>query len=105
MGSEDALSVSGSDYTPYHSTHQHQGSQQTTTSDFRITNLEKEVAHWRTQFELKKLYIETLLETPKDISPNFFSFNCSCTTTAASISTTPFLTADKRLILYFILQV
>lgn len=48
MGSEDGLSVTGSDHTPIHTA----GS---TSSDDRIAQLEKEISHWRTQYEILKI--------------------------------------------------
>ncbi|KAI9577525.1 myosin-11 [Glossina fuscipes] len=51
LGSEDALSASGSDSTPLHNNQQLQ-----TTAEERLTSLEKEVAYWRSQYEISKLY-------------------------------------------------
>lgn len=47
IGSEDALSASGSDNTPLHTN--------STSSEERIAFLEKEVFHWRTQYEILKI--------------------------------------------------
>ncbi|KAM7361132.1 uncharacterized protein ACRADG_010040 [Cochliomyia hominivorax] len=94
LGSEDALSASGSDYTPYHNNQIQQGSQQIINSDCRITNLEKELAHWRSQYELTKLYVDTLGSKPTDkdnipLNPSTSLgklFNCSSTTAAAGLT-------------------
>lgn len=106
MGSEDALSASGSDYTPYHNNNQiQQSSQQILTSDCRITNLEKEVAHWRSQYELAKLYVDTVHtkstdEANSSLNPTNAAvgklFNCSCTTTAAGLTSIPSFAEGKR---------
>ncbi|XP_055853947.1 protein phosphatase 1 regulatory subunit 21 [Episyrphus balteatus] len=51
IGSEDALSASGSDNTtPLHTT-----TNSSTTSEDRIAYLEKEVSHWRTQYEISRI--------------------------------------------------
>lgn len=47
IGSEDGLSASGSDNTPIH-TH-------SSSSEDRIAFLEKEINHWRTQYEILKV--------------------------------------------------
>lgn len=49
IGSEDALSASGSDNTPLHTT------TNSSTSEDRIAHLEKEVSHWRTQYEISRI--------------------------------------------------
>lgn len=110
LGSEDALSASGSDYTPYHNYNQtQQSSQQMITPDCRISNLEKEVAHWRSQYELTKLYIDSLHTNPEDLATISLKsksysgklFNCSCTTTAAGITTIPLIENSKRYVFGF----
>lgn len=107
LGSEDALSASGSDYTPLHNHHQIQhNSQQPTSSECRILQLEKEVAHWRSQYELSKIYADLNF---KEVANNSLqsndatgstklreSFNCNCTTTAAGLTTIPALSEGKR---------
>ncbi|XP_023308473.2 protein phosphatase 1 regulatory subunit 21 [Lucilia cuprina] len=104
LGSEDALSASGSDYTPYHNNNQIQhSSHQMMSSECRIANLEKEVAHWRSQFELSKLYTDTLHTKPTieanapmnaSTSPGNL-FNCSSTTSAAGLTSIPSVADGK----------
>ncbi|KAI8129830.1 hypothetical protein FF38_04365 [Lucilia cuprina] len=100
LGSEDALSASGSDYTPYHNNNQIQhSSHQMMSSECRIANLEKEVAHWRSQFELSKLYTDTLhtkptIEANASTSPGNL-FNCSSTTSAAGLTSIPSVADGK----------
>lgn len=100
LGSEDALSATGSDYTPLHNNNQlQQISHQSNISECRISNLEKQVAHWRSQYELTKLnndlkykYEENNTAYRNDASSSTKlpeSFNCSSTSTAAGLSTVP----------------
>uniref|UniRef100_A0A1A9W8B4 KLRAQ domain-containing protein n=1 Tax=Glossina brevipalpis TaxID=37001 RepID=A0A1A9W8B4_9MUSC len=90
LESEDALSASGSDTTPLHNNQQLQ-----TTAEERITNLEKEVAYWRSQYEISKLYDDSFNSNSEihDRKENALfkpmvlnEVYCSCSTTAAGLS-------------------
>ncbi|TMW53097.1 hypothetical protein DOY81_001825 [Sarcophaga bullata] len=99
LGSEDALSASGSDCTPYHNNQIQQNTHQAITSECRIANLEKEVSHWRSLYELNKLYSDTIdIKAANESISNSFSgklFDCNCTTTAAGLSTVTLLSDGK----------
>ncbi|XP_017047006.1 protein phosphatase 1 regulatory subunit 21 [Drosophila ficusphila] len=82
LGSEDALSATGSDNTPLHN-HQHQANSNQLTSEDRIALLEKEAAHWRAQFEVAKLHQSFVSNPMKDLS------TCSCSTAAAGVTVRP----------------
>lgn len=61
IGSEDALSASGSD-TPLHTN--------SSSSEDRIAFLEKEVLHWRTQYEILKISDALPFDKSKEKLPN-----------------------------------
>lgn len=82
LGSEDALSATGSDTTPLHNLQQQSNSNQLTSED-RIALLEKEAAHWRAQFEVAKLHQAFVSNPSKDLS------TCSCSTAAAGVTVRP----------------
>uniref|UniRef100_A0A6P4FKU5 Protein phosphatase 1 regulatory subunit 21 n=1 Tax=Drosophila rhopaloa TaxID=1041015 RepID=A0A6P4FKU5_DRORH len=82
LGSEDALSATGSDNTPLHNLQQQQNSNHLTSED-RIALLEKEAAHWRAQFEVAKLHQAFVSNPNKDLSA------CSCSTAAAGVTVRP----------------
>ncbi|XP_043653938.1 protein phosphatase 1 regulatory subunit 21 [Drosophila teissieri] len=82
LGSEDALSATGSDNTPLHNLQQQSNSNQLTSED-RIALLEKEAAHWRAQFEVAKLHQAFVSNPSKDLS------TCSCSTAAAGVTVRP----------------
>ncbi|XP_032579266.1 protein phosphatase 1 regulatory subunit 21 [Drosophila sechellia] len=82
LGSEDALSATGSDTTPLHNLQQQSNSNQLTSED-RIALLEKEAAHWRAQFEVAKLHQAFVSNPSKDLSA------CSCSTAAAGVTVRP----------------
>ncbi|KAH8385938.1 hypothetical protein KR200_007170 [Drosophila serrata] len=82
LGSEDALSATGSDNTPLHNLQQQPNSAQL-TSDDRIAILEKEAAHWRAQFEVAKLHQAFVSNPSQDLSV------CSCSTAAAGVTVRP----------------
>uniref|UniRef100_W8AXM7 Protein phosphatase 1 regulatory subunit 21 C-terminal domain-containing protein n=1 Tax=Ceratitis capitata TaxID=7213 RepID=W8AXM7_CERCA len=109
LGSEDALSVSGSDHTPLHVAalhNNHQTPMHTTsaTSEDRISCLEKEMVHWRTQYEILKIN-ESLKQrdegnilkenntgtsTSAVVEAVVADFtNCSCSSTAAGLTVEP----------------
>uniref|UniRef100_A0A1B0A381 KLRAQ domain-containing protein n=1 Tax=Glossina pallidipes TaxID=7398 RepID=A0A1B0A381_GLOPL len=89
LGSEDALSASGSDSTPLHNNQQLQ-----TTAEERLTSLEKEVAYWRSQYEISKLYGDSFKsnnagqDRKRNVSlkPVLNELYCSSSTTAAGLS-------------------
>nr|XP_014087811.2 protein phosphatase 1 regulatory subunit 21 isoform X1 [Bactrocera oleae] len=100
LGSEDALSATGSDHTPLHVAAQHhdQSTLSTTsvpTAEERICSLEKEMVHWRTQYEILKINEAVMLNDTKNglyennitcssaIVPEYS--NCSCSSTAAGL--------------------
>ncbi|XP_017020308.1 protein phosphatase 1 regulatory subunit 21 [Drosophila kikkawai] len=85
LGSEDALSATGSDNTPLHNLQQQQQQPNSAqlTSDDRIAILEKEAAHWRAQFEVAKLHQAFVSNPSKDLS------TCSCSTAAAGVTVRP----------------
>uniref|UniRef100_A0A0K8VE48 Protein phosphatase 1 regulatory subunit 21 n=1 Tax=Bactrocera latifrons TaxID=174628 RepID=A0A0K8VE48_BACLA len=100
LGSEDALSASGSDHTPFHvAAQQHDQSTLSTasvpTAEERICSLEKEMVHWRTQYEILKINEATTLnETKNGLYDNNITCssacipeysNCSCSSTAAGL--------------------
>lgn len=82
LGSEDALSATGSDNTPLHNL-QHNSNSNHLTSEDRIALLEKEAAHWRAQFEVAKLHQAFVSNPSKDLS------TCSCSTAAAGVTVRP----------------
>ncbi|XP_022211544.2 protein phosphatase 1 regulatory subunit 21 [Drosophila obscura] len=84
LGSEDALSATGSDNTPLHNLQQNNSNHvvQLTAED-RIAVLEKEAAHWRAQYEVAKLHQNLNANPSKDLSI------CSCSTAAAGITVKP----------------
>ncbi|XP_037946141.1 M protein, serotype 24-like [Teleopsis dalmanni] len=95
LGSEDALSASGSDNTPLHSIdHNHISLPNVAaamhTKEERLAFLEQEVAHWRAQYEILKLSeafgnskAENVL---KSTSVVLNDANCSCSSAAAGIT-------------------
>lgn len=100
LGSEDALSASGSDHAPLHiTTQQNDQSTLSTTSvataEERICILEKEMVHWRTQYEILKINEALMLKNEEnglyennitcssDVIPEHS--NCSCSSTAAGL--------------------
>lgn len=101
LGSEDALSVSGSDHTPLHvalQPHDQSTTLSTTsvpTAEERICNLEKEMFHWRTQYEILKCNEALMLKDEKNgMYENNVTFssaaipeksNCSCSSAAAGL--------------------
>ncbi|XP_054731748.1 uncharacterized protein LOC129240171 [Anastrepha obliqua] len=115
LGSEDALSVSGSDNTPLHvaSTQNSHPSAMTannihavTTAEERISCLEKEMVHWRTQYEIAKinqtccerhgLKDNTATATSTDLEVAVPEYNnCSCSSAAAGLMVKPNSTEDK----------
>ncbi|XP_055902091.1 protein phosphatase 1 regulatory subunit 21 [Eupeodes corollae] len=86
IGSEDALSASGSDNTPLHTT-----TNSSTTSEDRIAYLEKEVSHWRTQYEISRISDSLPLEMSRlgkekqYNGPSLVSGSC-CSTAATGLS-------------------
>ncbi|XP_037732453.1 protein phosphatase 1 regulatory subunit 21 [Drosophila subpulchrella] len=82
LGSEDALSATGSDNTPLHNLQNNSNSNHLTSED-RIVLLEKEAAHWRAQFEVAKLHQAFVSNPSKDLS------TCSCSTAAAGVTVRP----------------
>lgn len=96
LGSEDALSASGSETTPLHN-HHHNSHHSEIES--RLHALEQEVAHWRSQYELSKLYAESLeiaetnLLCKEEIRANS---SCNSTTTAAGLTIIPSFSDGKR---------
>ncbi|KAH8346213.1 hypothetical protein KR067_012262 [Drosophila pandora] len=78
LGSEDTLSATGSDNTPFHNLQQSSNSTQHNSED-RIAQLEKEVVHWRAQLEMAKTY-QAFVSNPKDL------ITCSCSTAAAGVT-------------------
>ncbi|XP_036322109.1 protein phosphatase 1 regulatory subunit 21-like [Rhagoletis pomonella] len=120
LGSEDALSVSGSDHTPLHvaTPHHHHPSALSTanahavaTADERISCLEKEMVHWRTQYEMAKLKQTVIMidgngiELKDNASTTVSAAamdaavaeykNCSCSSTAAGLVVKPISVDDK----------
>ncbi|KAH8246925.1 hypothetical protein KR032_004260 [Drosophila birchii] len=84
LGSEDALSATGSDNTPLHNLQQQQQPNSAQlTSDDRIGILEKEAAHWRAQLEVAKLHQAFVSNPNQDLS------TCSCSTAAAGVTVRP----------------
>ncbi|KAH8324637.1 hypothetical protein KR074_011393 [Drosophila pseudoananassae] len=81
LGSEDTLSATGSDNTPFHNLQQATNSTQHSSED-RIAQLEKEVVHWRAQLEMAKTY-QAFVSNPKDL------ITCSCSTAAAGVTVRP----------------
>ncbi|SPP83347.1 protein phosphatase 1 regulatory subunit 21 [Drosophila guanche] len=79
LGSEDALSATGSDNTPLHNLQQNNSNH--VTAEDRIAMLEKEAAHWRAQYEVVKLHQN--FNPSKDLSIS------SCSTAAAGITVKP----------------
>lgn len=111
LGSEDALSATGSDHTPLHVAAQHhdQSTLSTTsvpTAEERICSLEKEMVHWRTQYEILKINEAVMLNDTKNglyennitcssaIVPEYS--NCSCSSTAAGLMVKSSSTEVKR---------
>ncbi|EDW83383.1 uncharacterized protein Dwil_GK22345 [Drosophila willistoni] len=83
LGSEDALSATGSDNTPQHNLQQQHptlNSSQLSTEE-RVVMLEKEVAHWRAQYEVAKL--QQNLNSNKDLSL------ANCSSSAAGVTVKP----------------
>lgn len=104
LGSEDALSATGSDNTPMHNPlqqHQHQLNTNTAlplTAEERIALLEKETAHWRAQYEVAKLHQNFNFNSNSNSSTNNIDVNkalsdasciCSCSTAAAGVTVKP----------------
>lgn len=102
MGSEDALSASGSENTPLHN---HHNSHQSTIES-RIHGLEKEVVHWRSQYELSKLYTDSLksLECQNISHDSKTNTSCSTTTTAAGLTIIPSFSDGKRYLVKTIIE-
>ncbi|KAH8359059.1 hypothetical protein KR093_004103 [Drosophila rubida] len=98
LGSEDALSATGSDSTPLHNPLQQQQHQPNTnaalplTAEERIALLEKEAAHWRAQYEAAKVYqnlnSNPIIDLSKTLSDASSSI-CSCSTAAAGVTVKP----------------
>ncbi|TDG52189.1 hypothetical protein AWZ03_001470 [Drosophila navojoa] len=106
LGSEDALSATGSDSTPLHNQQQHQLNTNialTLTAEERIALLEKESAHWRAQYEVSKLNqslnssSSTNSNTNVDLSKTLMDATsiCSCSTAAAGITVKPCCLENK----------
>ncbi|XP_013112810.1 protein phosphatase 1 regulatory subunit 21 [Stomoxys calcitrans] len=94
LGSEDALSASGSENTPLHN---HQNSHQVNVES-RIQSLEQEVAHWRSQYELSKLYADSIHtnDTKSNASKESkINSSCSSTITAAGLTVIPSFSDGK----------
>ncbi|XP_075145881.1 uncharacterized protein LOC142220575 [Haematobia irritans] len=93
MGSEDALSASGSETTPLHN---HQNSHHS-NFESRIQSLEKEITHWRSQYELSKLYADSLhvYDTTRNTNDDVKLNCCSSTTTAAGLTIIPSFSDGK----------
>ncbi|XP_030376110.1 protein phosphatase 1 regulatory subunit 21 [Scaptodrosophila lebanonensis] len=94
LGSEDTLSATGSDSTPLHNTHQQllqANCSVVQTVEERIPLLEKEVAHWRTQYEMVKLNQNfNPNSNNKDLSMSLNDATiCSCSTAAAGVTVKP----------------
>lgn len=88
LGSEDALSATGSDSTPLHNPQQqilNTNGASTLTAEERIALLEKEVAHWRAQYEVAKLTSNLNSNTNMDLGGSI----CSCSTAAAGVTVKP----------------
>lgn len=106
LGSEDALSATGSDSTPLHNQQQHQLNTNialTLTAEERIALLEKESAHWRAQYEVSKLNqslnssSNSNSNTNVDLSKTLMDASsiCSCSTAAAGITVKPCCIENK----------
>ncbi|KAH8399151.1 hypothetical protein KR215_003213 [Drosophila sulfurigaster] len=99
LGSEDALSATGSDSTPLHNPlqqHQQQQHQLNTnaalplTAEERIALLEKESAHWRAQYEAAKVIQNFNSNSNLNSNPIMdLSSICSCSTAAAGVTVKP----------------
>jgi len=104
LGSEDALSATGSDNTPMHNPLQQQQHQLNTntalplTAEERIALLEKEAAHWRAQYEVAKLHQNFNFNSNSNSSTNNIDVSktlsdasciCSCSTAAAGVTLKP----------------
>ncbi|KAM8705732.1 hypothetical protein ACLKA7_010091 [Drosophila subpalustris] len=101
LGSEDALSATGSDSTPLHNPlQQHQLNTNTAlplTAEERIALLEKETAHWRAQYEVAKLNQNFSISSNSntnniDLSKTLSDAAnciCSCSTAAAGVTVKP----------------
>lgn len=94
MGSEDTLSVAGSEVNHVNATVSAHH-----TPEERISNLEKDVVHWRTQYELLKMKTSAK-PRPSDNSissnSNATWSSSSCSTAATGISVTPCDTNNKQ---------
>ncbi|XP_064554791.1 protein phosphatase 1 regulatory subunit 21 [Drosophila montana] len=100
LGSEDALSATGSDSTPLHNPQQqHQLNTNlalTLTAEERIALLEKEAAHWRAQYEVTKLHQSINSNSNVDLSKTVDASSiCSCSTAAAGITVKPCCLENK----------
>lgn len=84
LGSEDAVSASGSDSTPMHTNHLNH--QQQSSAEQRLNNLEKEIAHWRAKCELNNVYSNTLNDANATTQTKTQMFICSNSTSAASLN-------------------
>lgn len=107
LGSEDALSASGSDITPLHT-----AATSGNSNEDRIAFLEKEVSRWRTQCEIAKISEsfpnEISIRKDKDhkIHQQFLKTqlnsietndgNCNCSSAAAGITVMPSVNENKR---------
>ncbi|ALC47306.1 CG6607 [Drosophila busckii] len=95
LGSEDALSATGSDSTPLHHMQpsQHQlltNAAASLSADERIALLEKEVAHWRAQYEVSKLSMNLNSNSNSNNTDlSNASSACSCSTAAAGVTVKP----------------
>lgn len=88
LGSEDALSATGSDSTPLNNPQQqilNTNGASTLTAEERITLLEKEVAHWRAQYEIAKLTNNLNSNSNMELGSSI----CSCSTAAAGVTVKP----------------
>ncbi|KAH8311036.1 hypothetical protein KR044_004005 [Drosophila immigrans] len=96
LGSEDALSATGSDSTPLHNPLQQPHQPNTNaalqrTAEERIALLEKESAHWRAEYEAAKVYQNFNSNPIMDLSRTLSDASsiCSCSTAAAGVTVKP----------------
>lgn len=89
LGSEDALSATGSDSTPLHNPQQQilNTNGPSLTAEERIALMEKEVAHWRAQYEVAKL--SNNFNTSSNSNIDLGNSICSCSTAAAGVTVKP----------------
>ncbi|XP_061397007.1 protein phosphatase 1 regulatory subunit 21 [Musca vetustissima] len=96
LGSEDALSASGSENTPLHN---HHPTSHQMEIESRIHALEQEVAHWRSQYELSKLYADSMEIAETSLQgkeENRANSSCNSTTTAAGLTIIPSFADGKN---------